>query len=180
MSLPAVLIRKSTGEIIKHANYPRVDMELVEGLDPDLEWLLKYEPFVQPDYDSRIFLLVATEAITTTQHPDYLHLNQYLRTYTTERRSDEDIILSIENAETNANEQLMKYQTRTKMFTLALGVLIKRLDNLNTSPKEQVVLDKMLSIAVNVWKNDSNLQAKLQQVTDGEEPNIDSLWENLS
>ena len=179
MSLPSVLIKKSTGEIIKHADYPRIDMALVEGLDPDLEWLLKYEPFAQPDYDSRLFTLVRTEAITTTPHPDYVHLNQYLITFATERRADADIVLAIENAETNANEQLVKYQTRTKIFALALGVLIKRLDNLNTNVQEQAVLNKMLGIAVNVWKNDATLKAKLQQVIDGEEPEIDAQWENV-
>ena len=31
-------------------------MALVEGLDPDLEWLVKYEPYIAPDYDSRVFV----------------------------------------------------------------------------------------------------------------------------
>ena len=107
MSLPAVLIRISTGEIIKHDLYPREDMELVVGLDPDLKWLLKYTPFTQPDYDSRIYKLIRTEEITEIAHPDYPHLDQYKITFGTEKRPDEDIILAIENAETEANEQLV-------------------------------------------------------------------------
>ena len=51
----------------------------IEGLDPNLEWLVKYEPFVRPDYDSRIFILRQVEEVTTEPHPVYpdLKLEQY-------------------------------------------------------------------------------------------------------
>lgn len=179
MSIAAVLIRKSTGEIIKHANYPNDDGSPIVGLDPDLEWLAKYIPYVAPDYDPRIFVLQQTEAITIEPHPLYTNLKQYKITYATNRRTDAEIILHIENAETEANETLLNYKERTKIFVLAVGVLIRRLDNLATSPKEKAILDKMTGIATNVWKNDTELKAKLTQVADGLEPNIDALWVKL-
>ena len=95
MSLPAVLIRKSTGEIIKRGLYPREDMALIDGLDPDLEWLLVYIPYEAPDYDPRVFVLTTTESITTQPHPDYIHLNQFLVTYNTVKRDIESIESSI-------------------------------------------------------------------------------------
>ena len=41
MSLPSVLIRISTGEVIKHSNYPVADMSEAQGLDSDFKWLIK-------------------------------------------------------------------------------------------------------------------------------------------
>src|SRR5690606_22614411 len=171
-----VLIRKSTGEILKHAPYPREDMQPVTGLDPDLEWLIKHEPFVAPDYDSRIYELIITEEITQEPHPEHPELNQYKRTYSTQRRTDEDIILQIENAETEANEQRVGYKNRTKLVMLALGVLIRRLDNLQTTNKEKAILDMALANAVDIWKNDDEVRAKKQQLAQGLEPEIDAGW----
>ena len=176
-ALQSVLIRKSTGEIIKHALYPREDMQPIDGLDPDLEWLVKYEPYLAPDYDSRIFLLNRTEEVTTTPHPDYEWLNQYQITYSTTKRVDEDIVLSIENAEVQANETMLPYTKQLKYLTLGLGVLFRNVDGMTLTQKEQVVKDKMIALATRVWKNDAELQAKVAELVAGTEPNIDEGWE---
>ena len=76
MGVPSVLINRATGEIIKHTDYPRWDMEPVTDIEPNLEWLVKYQPYAIPDYDSRIFVLKQIEEITTTPHPEYPHKNQ--------------------------------------------------------------------------------------------------------
>lgn len=75
--MKAVLIRKSTREIIKIKKYPNADMSPVEGLDFDLEWLLfSYAP--NPSYDPTTHKLVQLPgALTFTPHPDYPHLNIY-------------------------------------------------------------------------------------------------------
>lgn len=177
MSLPSVLVRKSTGEIIKHDLYPREDMQPVEGLDPDLEWLLKYEPFVRPDYDSRLFILQQNEEITETPHPDYAHLNQYLITFATLKRDVEEIQAHIENAETNANQSVLPYEKQLKIITLGLGVLFRKVEGMSLNAKEQVIADRVESIAVKLWKNDQTLRDKVEQLANGEEPNLDEGWE---
>lgn len=177
MSKPSVLIKKSTGEIIKRANYPREDMGVIEGLDPDLEWLVIHVPFAYPDYDSRIFVLNQLEEVTAVAHPDYPSLNQYKITYSTEKRPDADVVTHIENAEIDANENVIGYKNKTKLFALAVGVLIRRLDNLQTTPKEQAILDIALANAIKIWKNDASAKAKLQELQDGLEPDIDAGWE---
>ena len=176
-ALPSVLLRKSTGEIIKHALYPREDMQPVVGLDPDLEWLVKFEPYLVPDYDSRIFLLNRIEEVTTTPHPDYSWLNQYRITYSTTKRVNDDIILNVENAETQANETMLPYTKQLKYLTLGLGVLFRNLDGMALTPKELVVKDKMMVLATRVWKNDAELQLKVAEIIAGTEPNIDAGWE---
>jgi len=176
-ALPSVLIRKSTGEIIKHALYPREDMQPIVGLDPDLEWLVKFEPYAAPDYDSRIFVLNRIESITTTPHPDYAWLNQYQITYSTTKRVIEEITINIENAEVEANTTMLPYTKQLKYTILALGVLFRNLDGMTLTAKEQLVKDKMLALATRVWKNDAELQAKINEAIAGTEPNIDSGWE---
>jgi len=176
MGTPAVLIRKSTGEIIKHADYPREDMQLVVGLDPDLEWLVKYTPFVRPDYDSRIYILNQIEEVTTDPHPDYNHLNQYKITFETEKRPSEDIQLSIENAENEANERICGDKFK-KWVTLSLTAIINNLDGITPKPIEKVVMDGTRAKGVKIWKNDETLRNKIQQLAAGEEPEIDSGWQ---
>ena len=177
MSKPAVLIRKSTGEILKHAPYPNVDITPVIGLDPDLEWLLKHEPFASPDYDSRIFELEIDEAITTDPHPEHPELKTYKKTFKTNKRADEDIKRQIENAEEAANRELVSYRTDDKLFMLGIGILARINAGVQPSPKEQAVLDTVMQYDVPIWKNDAEKDKKKKQVDDGLEPNIDEGWE---
>jgi len=177
MGTPSVLIRKSTGEIIKHADYPRLDMALVEGLDPDLEWLVKFTPFIQPDYDSRIYLLSTTEEVTQTPHPDYPHLNQYRITFATVKRQASEIETSILNAENEANSQVFPYMKQLKLMALGIGVLFRNVEGMTLNAKEIAIKQKMLALAVNVWKNHDIMTAKVAEVAAGTEPNIDEGWE---
>lgn len=178
MSLPAVLIRKSTGEIIKHAPYPREDMGVIVGLDPDLEWLLKHTPFIAPDYDSRYYVLNVTEEVTTDPHPDHAHLNQYKITYDTTKRPEPDIIISVENAETEANEGVIPYTRQLKLIVLGIGVLFKNIDGLQLNQKETKIKNRVMAMAVKVWKNDTEARQKKQAIAAGQEPNIDDGWDN--
>ena len=177
MGTPAVLIKKSTGEIIKHADYPREDMLPIEGLDPDLEWLIKYEPFVRPDYDSRIFILRQVEEVTTDPHPVYTDLNQYKITFETEKRPNEDIQIEIQNAEQEANQGVVPPTRQLKLLALGVGVLFRALDGLELTAKETAIKNEIVDKAVKLWKNDNNLQNKITALAQGEEPNIDEGWE---
>lgn len=177
MSLPAVLIRISSGEIIKHANYPNADMSAVQGLDTDLKWLLKYTPFVQPDYDSRLFILTTTEEVTEIAHPDYSNLDQYKITYGTTKRENTEIEEYIANAESFANESMLPYDKRLKLMALAIGVLIRKTNGITLGNKEKAIEDKMIALAVRIWKNDQQLKDKISQLANGEEPELDAGWE---
>lgn len=179
MSLPAVLIRKSTGEILKHAPYPNVDMTPVQGLDPDLEWKLKHTPFASPDYDSRIFELEQIEEVTEEAHPEYADLKMYKKTFKTNKRADEDINRSIENAEEAANREITNYRTNEKLFMLAIGILVRVNAGTQPNTKEQGILNQVMEFDVKVWKNDAEKKIKKDQVAAGLEPDIDSGWEKL-
>lgn len=176
MGTPSVLIRKSTGEIIKHADYPRLDMQPIAGLDPDLEWLVKYTPYDQPDYDSRIFMLQTTESITTEPHPEWKWLNQYQITYSTVKRQAAEIETAIYNAEKNANNQVFPYEKQLKILALGIGVLYRNVAGMTLTQKEVAIKNKCLAIATNIWKNHDTSTAKVAAVNSGLEPDIDANW----
>ena len=100
----AVILRKSTGEIINYNYNVTNPLNQIVGLDPDLEVLLKYIPYPEPEYDSRLYQLVITNDATAEQHPDYPLYNQYRTTYQTQKRINDEIILAAQNAESLANE----------------------------------------------------------------------------
>lgn len=177
MSLPSVLIRKSTGEILKHAPYPNSDMSPVQGLDPDLEWKLKHTPFQSPDYDSRIFELEQIEAVTEEPHPTYPDLKIYKKTFKTNKRPDIDINRSIENAEEAANRELVSYRNDDKLFMLSIGILARINAGVQPNAKEQEILNQVMAFDVKVWKNDEEKNRKKDQVAAGLEPDIDTGWQ---
>jgi len=177
MGTPAVLIRKSTGEIIKHADYPRLDMQPVSGLDPDLEWLIKTTPYVQPDYDSRIYILNQIESVTTEPHQEWPWLNQYQITFQTVKRISEEIIQAIENAENEANSNVLPYTKQLKILSLGVATLFRRVEGMTLTAKETKIKNKCLAIGTNVWKNHDTATAKVAEVTAGSEPQIDAGWE---
>lgn len=178
--MQAVLIKKNadqTIEIIKRGEYPNLDMEPVQGLDPDLEWLLVYEPFVQPDYDPRIYVIQRNEEITQVPHPQYSHLNQFKVTFLLVKRAVEEINVSIANAEALANESLLKYEERLKILTLGLAVLFRKTDGSTLLAKEIAIRDKVVALGTRIWKNDANAQAMITAIQSQTEPNLDEGWE---
>jgi hypothetical protein len=177
MGTPAVLIRKSTGEILKHADYPREDMQPISGLDPDLEWLIKTQPCAEPDYDSRIFILNRVEAITSIPHPEYNWLNQYQITFNTPKRPAADIQTSVINAENDANNQVFPFTEQLKLITLGIATIFREVSGMKLTTSEQEIKNKILALAVKIWKNDVALKTKVAEITSGLEPNIDEGWE---
>jgi len=74
--MKATLIRISTQEIIKKAEYPKNVIEPIIGLDPDLKWLLVNE-VARPPYDPSVEKLIRVEQITIEAHPVYPDFDQY-------------------------------------------------------------------------------------------------------
>jgi hypothetical protein len=98
MSIPAVLIRLSTGEILKHDDLSKITADPTQpiaGLDPDLKWLIKAQPYSPPQYDERYYLLNQVNTIVDTA-PAGFHesFGQYVTTFTTTKRSlDESLLI---------------------------------------------------------------------------------------
>jgi len=186
MSVPSVLIRKSTKEIIKHALYPRENVTpFLEGeIDPDYEWLIVYTPYTEPDYDSRIYIMVTNlpnlEFLNSFQdHPDYPGIKAYQVTYSPEKRSVDEIIISINNAEKEFNNLIWSEAIHKDRMLLMLAAADKKTNGQELNSTEQEYLNDMTNIAVKVSKNLANKNLLISQVNLNQEPNIDSGWESL-
>lgn len=147
MSVPAVLVRKSTKQIIKEDVYPRADMQPVQGLDPDYEWLVKHVPFAEPPYDPRIYIMATNLPDLASlelfeEHPNYPGLREYRITYSPERRPDADIIRSIENAEKEANNLVFSEAVHKDKMAFMLNSVHKDAKSLELTIEEQDQIDR--------------------------------------
>jgi hypothetical protein len=180
--VPAVLIRKSTKQIIKEDLYPRMDMEPVQGMDPDYEWLIKHIPFEEPPYDPRIYIM-STQLPDLTfldefqNHPEYSGLREYRITFSPEKRPNEDIIRSIENVEKEANNMVFSEAVHKDEMAFMLNSVHKDAKSLELTVQEQEQIDKLSLVTVALAKNKDNAAIKIAQVLAGQEPNIDLGWE---
>jgi len=180
--VPAVLIRKSTKQIIKEDVYPNTDMQPVQGMDPDYEWLVKNIPYAEPAYDSRIFIMATNlpdlaGLESFGEHPSYPGIREYRITYSPEKRPNEDIIRSIENAEKEANNGVFSEAVHKDQMAFMLNSVHKDAKSLELTAEEQDQIDKLAIVTVNLAKNKDNAAIKIAQVNAGQEPNIDSGWE---
>lgn len=184
MSVPAVLIRKSTKEIIKRALYPREDVTpFLEGeIDPDYEWLIENIPFPEPMYDPRIYLMVTNlpdlaNLNSFPQHPLYPGIKEYKITYSPEKRPKDEIIIEIDNAEKQANDLIWSEGEHKDKQLMMMQASLKASTGATLNEYEQTLLDNMNAIAVKLSKNKDNRNILVGQVNANREPNIDSGWE---
>ncbi len=186
MSVPAVLVRKSTKEILRFAPYFKLDLTPVvpeDGLDPDLEWLIIHIPYAEPTYDSRIYLLVQEnpnlESLDSfPDHPSYQGIKAYQITYSTERRSNDEIIISIDNAEKQANDLIWSEGEHKDKQLLMMQASLKKSSGATLNEYEEELLVYMNAIAVKLSKNRDNRNILVGQVNANQVPNIDQGWES--
>lgn len=185
MSVPAVLIRKSTKQIIKHADYPKADLSpfALGEIDPDYEWLIKNTPFSEPSYDPRVWIMTTILPDLNflgdfIEHPLYAGIREYRITYEPIKRPNEDIIRSIENAEKDSNNLVFSEAMHKEEVTFMLNSVHKDAKNITLTTAEQTQIDKLALVTVAMAKNKDNAEILIAQVTSGLEPNIDLGWEN--
>jgi len=176
MSLPSVLIRKSSGELLMRAPYPRSDMGPIEGLDPDLEWCVVRTPFPAPAYDPRYYALVTTEQRGAVADAEFAHLHPWLITFATNKRQTSEITTHVENKEREQLDVVFKLTEQVKLLTLAQGILFRRVQGLTLTTKEQAIADRCQSIALKVWQNHDRAAEIKTQVTAGQEPDLEAGW----
>jgi hypothetical protein len=181
MTVPAVLIQKSTKSIIKYGEYPREDMQPIEDLDPDFEWLITNIPFSEPVYDPRIYIMVTNLPDLNyfedfQEHPLYSGLKEYRITYSPERRDIEDIISSIKNVEKEANGTIWEKGDSDKIILMLTSVL-KIASGLQLNQFEQQQINDLSDITVKLLKNQDNRNLLINQLNSNQIPNIDLGWE---
>jgi hypothetical protein len=186
MSVPSVLIKKSTKSILKYAPYPKLDITpFLEGdIDPDLEWLIIHTPHAEPDYDPRIYLLVTNIPDLSlldsfTEHPNYPGIRAYQITYLPEKRSKEDILISIDNAEKDANNIIWNEQVHKDKMLFMLSASTKLAAGFQLNEEELISQEEMAVIVAKLAKNRANKNLLVSQIDYNQVPNIDLGWESV-
>jgi len=125
--MKAVLIRISTQEIIKKADYPKNEIAPIVGLDPDLKWLLVNE-ITKPSYDPFTEKLVRVEEITVEAHPVYTDFDQYKIYWNTVALNVQEL-QQIEDNDVSA-QKLQQYKFDGQVgFDRAYALIQRKFDN---------------------------------------------------
>ncbi len=156
-------------------SYPRGDMQPIEGLEQDLEWLIVVEDD-KPVYDPEKEQLTRNTERTITPHATFTHLNVYRIWWTASRKSDDLIKERLEQKEEQANVNLTNRQI--KLSFLYNAVLHRKIQGLNITAKQQAILDKGDALAVKIWQNETTLQNKIQELTDTGDTDLKVGWTN--
>lgn len=133
----AVLIRISTQEIIKKANYPNIVIEPIESLEADLKWLIVNE-LDRPTFDPFIEKLVRVEEITTDAHPIYTTLDQYRVSYVVTALTGDEITAyqqGIDDSDSSSDTNINHKHNGTQLFDRIYATIQRNFDtgNLNAS-----------------------------------------------
>lgn len=166
-----VLRRISTGEIIKrNTEYPNlIEDSPIEGLDPDLEYLV-LDKDVPPDYDSRIYSLETNESKDNVA-------NTWRITFDTIKHPNTQIKQNALNIEAFKNQEHISQQELQKVIILGLGILFRKLANQQLTSKEELVKDRIISVASTYWKHDERVATLFTAIENGETPDLDASWE---
>lgn len=182
--ITAVLVRISTGQILnRNAQLDEGTLPPL-GLDPDLRYLIPNIPYPEPDYDSRYFILVHNEPNQATiqannfpAHPLYSVMGEFLITYTTEKRTNTDIFLSIDNAMKDANLTIMPQDKQLECISLSQAALIKKVNGMSITELEQQSIDDLTNKCVKLRHNYDWASELKYLVGQGVTPDIDTGWQ---
>lgn len=182
MSIPAVLVERDTRAIILRGNYPRIDGAPVDGYGAndtgEQEWLIIHEPVALANvvFDNRYRRLQVTESATTTEHPLYPGVNQFMITYSTPKLEIPEILVNLEAAENNANHIAFPYEKQLKYLAVSINAIRKMQQDIPLQQIEQDILTKLANYVTALAANRSNALMMKQQIENSQEPDLDSGW----
>lgn len=167
-------LQLSTGEVLsRRKQWPRSDGAEIAGLDPDFVMLLHVDA-TPPQYDSRLYILETVETVDAES-------NEIRRTYRTVKRPVEEQKTAAENVETQQLSQFFRLERQMLETTLMLGAVMKFAINQEQLPnKIATQAQAYINKAVKLWKNRDRLEAIVTSIENGEEPDLDTGWEDPS
>jgi hypothetical protein len=174
MTVPATLIRKSTGEVLKRSLLPGDPNAPIPGLDPDLEWLIDYEQFAPPLYDSRVYVLVTTLDATAEAHPLYPLYNQYRIAYDTSRRAVDEIKEHIVNRERTEMQRHVDFMN--KLALAGLAIIFREMGGLQLTPTEQQIRGRIIRNAQKMFVNHQRRRQLENEAEQLQPLDIDAGW----
>lgn len=167
-----ILRRKSTSEILKrNVVYPNaVDDAVIEGGDPDLEYLAIDED-AKPDFDPRTFNLTSAEAKAG---------GVWKISYSTAKRPKQELIAAIQNRKAMELQKIVQPTELAEITLLMLGVLIRKTKGLALNQEEQAIIDRGMDVAAKLWANLHAAAAQETVIQAGGEPDYEAAWAPLT
>jgi len=168
----------AANDIINNNFIVETDNLPIVGLDPDLKVYGEHIPFPEPPFDSRGWNLIIVNSRNDVPHPLYPDLLTYATTYSLERLSNELLNLSVDNAETNANEQLaptISYGSKRQRYN---GIIHRKTNGSNPTAPEDAFLLNMDDIADAMDNNADNADSMYDYIDANPTlvPDFDAGW----
>lgn len=166
------ILQLSTQQIIaRNKVWPRSDGGEIVGQDPDFVYLLQVST-VEPDYDSRLYQLIRTEEAD-------VEANELRWTWDTQKRPNEERIIAAENVEAEQVTLSVKLEREVVETRLILGAILSHVvDQQQFPPKVRQRVRKYIGKATKFWRNRDRLEAIIEQIKAGEDPDLDTGWED--
>lgn len=165
------VLQISTGQIIsRNKSWPRADGQPIEGLDPDFVYLL-HVTAAQPDYDSRYYVLEGVETVDAAANELRLDWNAV-------KRPVEEQVAAAENVEAEKTFSLVRLEREAIETRLMLAALIQfAVDGQQLPPKARTMATEYVQKGLRIWRNRDRLREILTGIQAGEEPDLDTGWE---
>ena len=176
MNHKAILFSNSS-EIRRVKNYTLIDLEMkVVDLPTGYQWKLMVEG-VKPSYDANLERLICTETNTDDPHPDYPDFKAVVCNYVSERKSDNEIIQSIEALKQSANQILIEVNGQSEELQyLTLYALIRLQMGQSVPPAANAIRLKVEDIAQKIIANGVHAENLITQINNGQSPDINTGW----
>lgn len=149
------------------------------GLDPDLEVLVKRTPYEIPDYDPRLTYLGVTQSVSETEDLEHPGHRMWLTTYSLIEMPTEAKMISVDEAENDANYQVFPTEKHLKYLTVATAIIDRKASGLTITPAQQAILNKLQAKAARIWSNHVTAQQKKAALEQGLSVDLDTDWEDI-
>ena len=155
--------------IARNKIWPVADGSAIPSLDPDFIYLL-HNNDISPDYDPRLFILEGNEIVDIPN-------NAIKLTWLVTNRPNEERQIAAENVEAEQLSLHIKLEREAMETRLMVGAILNFIDGLQFPPKVDIMAVAYKQKAIKLWKNRDRLNAILQQITNGQTPDLDIGWE---
>lgn len=160
--------------IINSNPCPVIPGNPIIGLPDGEEWLANYTVPSSP-YDQRIWEQIVILRPTNIAHPTYAVYNQYQTSFTLKKRSEAEIIASI-NAKLNDANTALSNEAGGAVFMANVNTILTNKSNGQVQNEDQQkCLDLLVEMTVKMNNNAEHANNLIAVVKAGGEPDFDSV-----
>jgi len=181
MAISGIKINRATRDVIERKAYPNLTGAPIPGFEfggtgPE-EWLIVLEDNYGGTYDQRYYMLEISEdeLADRIEHPSYPGVGQWVIHRRLVKQDIDSILINLENAEYNANEQIIPTTKFNKIIAVAFRGLARKVNaNITPTDEELAAIKYLIRAGLKIEQNYITRHSK-QEIIDSE-PDMDSDW----